>query len=608
MDFQILGPMQVLGDDGAEVRIPAGRGRTLLALLLVERGRVVGVDRIVDVLWGASPPESAGKAIQGYVSQLRRVVPGAIVTRAPGYVLEVPDDAVDAGRFAALAADGRHRLDDGDDAGAADVLDEALAVWRGAALADVAYDEFAQDEIRRLEEARLAATEDRAEALLRTGRTAGLAGELDALVAAALLRERLRALAMLAPYRDGRQADALDLYERGRRTLAAELGVDPGPELARAHRAILTQDPALGGPARDAPAAPPPHVPPPERDPRARRRRTIVLAGAAVALVVAAVLGLALTRDSGEDGVPVELPAVVVIDPATDQIVAAVPTGSRPAAVVADSNGAWAGDARDATVAHIDGATFEVTGTTGVAAPVVDLAYGSGALWAATGGFGEVLQIDPSINAVTRRIPLGTPGAVEVPTVSAVGADEDSVWAGARGGLVPIDPGTGEPGPTTDLGAASALAIAFAGDGVWATTLRRRAKRVDEGTGRVTAEFYAGEFATSLAAQGDRSVWVAAADDGRLWRIDADTAATELTARAGRGANAVAVGAGSVWVASWPDGTVQRVDPASGEVQAVVAVGGAPTDVAFGAGLVWVAVPSTAEDDGTGAPATDAGG
>ena len=248
MDFQILGGIRVLDEDGAEVRIPAGRERALLALLVLERGRVVPVDRILDALWGAAPPDTAAKAVQGYVSHLRRIVPGAIVTRAPGYVLEAPDDAVDAARFARLAADGRHRLDEGDDAGAAAALDEALALWRGPALAEVAYDEFAQDEIRRLEETRLAATEDRAEALLRTGRTAGLAGELDALVAAHPLRERLRALAMLAMYRDGRQADALDLYERGRRTLAAELGVDPGPELARAHRAISVPGITLPGP------------------------------------------------------------------------------------------------------------------------------------------------------------------------------------------------------------------------------------------------------------------------------------------------------------------------------------------------------------------------
>ncbi|MGE3232360.1 MAG: BTAD domain-containing putative transcriptional regulator, partial [Thermoleophilia bacterium] len=394
--------MRVLDEDGADVRIPAGRERALLALLLVERGRVVPVDRIVDALWGATPPDTAAKAVQGYVSHLRRLVPGAIVTRAPGYVLEAPDDAVDAARFTRLAGDGRHLLDEDDAAGAAAALDEALALWRGPALADAAYDEFAQDEIRRLEEARLAAVEDRAEALLRTGRTAGLAGELDALVAAHPLRERLRALAMLAMYRDGRQADALDLYERGRRTLAAELGVNPGPELARAHRGILNQDPAIGGPAREAPAAPP-HVPPPIRDPRVRRRRTIALAAAAVAIVVGAVLALALTRDSGDGGVAVAVPSLVVIDPATDEVVASVPVGSRPIAVAADDRGAWVGDARDGTVSFVDGTTHQRAATIGVGAPVVDLAYGAGALWGATGGFGEVLQIDVGLNGVTRR-------------------------------------------------------------------------------------------------------------------------------------------------------------------------------------------------------------
>ena len=171
MDFQILGSFEVL-DDGAVVRIPAGRERALLALLVVNRGRVVSADAIVHALWGESPPGTAAKAVQGYVSHLRRLLPeGAIVTRPPGYVLEVADDDVDAARSERLATDGRHRLDEGDDVAAADALQEALALWRGPALADFAYDEFAQDEIRRLEELRLGAHEDRAEALLRVGRT-----------------------------------------------------------------------------------------------------------------------------------------------------------------------------------------------------------------------------------------------------------------------------------------------------------------------------------------------------------------------------------------------------------------------------------------------------
>src|SRR5689334_3117982 len=123
--------MRVLDEGGADVRIPAGRERALLALLLVERGRVVPVDRIVDVLWGATPPDTAAKAVQGYVSHLRRLVPGAIVTRSPGYALEVPEESLDAARFARLAADGRDRLDEDDAEGSAAALDEALALWRG---------------------------------------------------------------------------------------------------------------------------------------------------------------------------------------------------------------------------------------------------------------------------------------------------------------------------------------------------------------------------------------------------------------------------------------------------------------------------------------------
>ena len=247
-----------------------------------------------------------------------------------------------------------------------------------------------------------------------------------------------------------------------------------------------------------------------------------------------------------------------------------------------------------------------MTRTTGIGEPAIDLAFGAGSLWAATGGFGDVVQIDPGLAAVTRRIPLGAPGAIESTTVSSVAADDDTVWAGARGGIVRIDPDTGEPGATTDLGDASALQIAVAGETVWATTIRRRAKRVEKASARVTAEFYAGTFVVPVALDGERSAWVGDGDEGRLWKIDAETGATQLTARAGRGSNGIAISAGSVWVASWPDGTVQRVDPDTGEVRAVIPVGGQPADIAVGAGLVWVAVPEAPDQEGD-VTATDPG-
>ena len=586
MDFQILGSFEVL-DDGAVVRIPAGRERALLALLLVKRGRVVSVDAIVHALWGESPPGTAAKAVQGYVSHLRRLLPeGAIVTRPPGYVLEVGGEEVNAARSERLATEGRQRLDEGDDTAAADALQEALALWRGPALADFAYDEFAQDEIRRLEELRLGIHEDRAEALLRAGRTAGLAAELDALVAAHPLRERLRSLAMLALYREGRQADALEMYDAGRRVLAAELGVDPGPELARAHRAILTQDPELGGPVRDAPPVQPAPGSAPPRP--GGRRGAVILAGAAVALVVVAVLVLALTRDSG--GVEITLPAVVAIDPATNEVVASVAAGSRPVAVAADDKGVWVGDARDGTITRIDAANRTVTRTAGIGEPAIDLALGAGSLWAATGGFGEVVRIDPELGAVAQRIPLGDPGDTVAPTVSSIAADNETVWAGAEGGIVPIDAATGTAREPVNLGRASALQIAVGGDAVWATTLRRRAKRIEKASAQVTADFYAGTFILPVALDGD-AVWVGAADEGRLWRFDAATGATQLTTRAGKGSNGIAVGADAIWVASWADGTVVRLDRRTGDVEAVIPVGGAPEDIAVGGVLVWVAVP-----------------
>lgn len=591
MDVGILGSLEVRDDAGGEVRVPAGRERALLALLVLERGRVVPVDRIIAALWGERPPGTAGKAVQGYVSHLRRLLPeGVLLTRAPGYVLQLPEGALDAARFEALAADARNRLDDGDHAGALSALDDALALWRGAALADFAYDDFARDEARRLEEARLGACEDRADALLRAGRSAGLAGELEGLVAAHPLRERLRALAMVALYREGRQAEALELYDRGRRSLSAELGVDPGPELTAAHRAILTQDPSLGAPARPAATASP--VP---RGAPSRRtlRRLPALGGALALLVVALVVGVALTRDDG--GVAPVVPAVVAIDPGTDAVVAHVPAGSRPTSLAGDETGVWVGDARDGTVSRIDATTMRVVRTSGIGVPAVDLALGAGALWAAAGGFGEVVRIDPGTGAVLGRVPLGAPGAIEAPTVSAVAAADDTVWAGARGGIVPIDAATGTPGRVIDLDDSSALQIAVSGDSVWATTLRRRAVRVERTSRQVTGEFYAGEFVLPLVLDGQADLWVGAADAGRVWRVDALTSATLGAADAGAGSNAMAAGAGAVWVGSWPDRTVVRLDAQTGEVRSVIPVGGEAADLAFGAGLLWVAVPEVPE-------------
>jgi predicted ATPase/DNA-binding SARP family transcriptional activator len=250
MRFGVLGELAVWRDDGTPVAVPGAKGRALLADLILHEGQPVSVDRLVDDLWGDAAPANAVGALQVRVSQLRKALddaePGArelVVSRAPGYLLNVEPHTVDAGRFAALAD---RAAATADPATKASLLSDALALWRGPAYADFGDEEFARGAIARLEEQRLAVVEQHAEARLELGEHSLLAGELGDLVARHPLRERLRAAQMRALYRAGRQAEALDSYHDLRRRLADELGLDPGPELAALYRAVLEQDPALG--------------------------------------------------------------------------------------------------------------------------------------------------------------------------------------------------------------------------------------------------------------------------------------------------------------------------------------------------------------------------
>ncbi|GAA2391946.1 BTAD domain-containing putative transcriptional regulator [Nonomuraea africana] len=267
MRFGVLGPLAVWTSEGRPVRIPEVKVRGLLAELIVQAGRVVPADRLIDHLWSGSLPTNPAASLQTRVSQLRRALEDAeegarrlVVSRAPGYLLDVPPDALDVGRFQALVAAARTA---GTPRARADLLGDALALWRGPALIEFADEEFAAAEIARLDELRLTAMEEQAEARLELGEHAVLAGELGDLVARHPLRERLRAVHLRALYRSGRQSEALDGYRDLRERLADELGVDPGRELAALHEAMLRQDPALEA----GPAAPPPgNLPAPMSD------------------------------------------------------------------------------------------------------------------------------------------------------------------------------------------------------------------------------------------------------------------------------------------------------------------------------------------------------
>ena len=246
--FRLLGPLAV-SVDGEPLALGGQKRRALLAALLLEANRIVSRDRLIDALWGEEPPDTARNTIQVYVSQLRKLLPeGTLETAPPGYRLAVDPEAIDLFRFIQLTQQARAALTVGNASDAAETLREALALWRGPALADLAWEPLAQGEVVRLEELRLAALEDRIDADLALGRHGQLIGELESLVAEHPLRERLRGQLMLSLYRSGRQADALAVYQRARKALVDELGIEPGEALRKLERAILAQDPSLEPP------------------------------------------------------------------------------------------------------------------------------------------------------------------------------------------------------------------------------------------------------------------------------------------------------------------------------------------------------------------------
>lgn len=282
MEFAILGPLEVL-DQHRRIEVSSAKERLLLAMLVVHANEMVSADRLIEVLWGATPPATAGNTLQTYVSHLRRALEpdraprardGVLRTRGHSYTLAVLPEAVDAVRFERLARDGHDTLPS-DPGQAAETLCAALALWRGEPLAEFGFELFAQTEIARLTELRAAVLEDRVEADLALGRHAALCGELSRAVVEQPLRERLWSQLIRALYRCGRQAEALGAYARLREQLREQLGIDPSPELARLQEAVLAQRPDLDWcppqPQRLPETSTPPAMPAPEeRLPAAR--------------------------------------------------------------------------------------------------------------------------------------------------------------------------------------------------------------------------------------------------------------------------------------------------------------------------------------------------
>ena len=265
MDFRILGPLEAL-DGGQQVPLGGSKLRAVLALLLLHPNETLSSDRLIDELWGEEPPASAAKALQVHVSRLRKALAGegggdggdVVVTRPGGYQLQIDLEQLDAHRFERLLAEGNGELAADRPERALAALDEAVSLWRGPPLADLAYEPFVQAETARLDDLRVAAFEQLIEAKLALGRHVEVVGQLEALIDEHPFRERLHGQLMLALYRADRQADALQAYQEARRKLVEELGIEPGERLRELERAILAQDPALAQPAALPEAEPPP--------------------------------------------------------------------------------------------------------------------------------------------------------------------------------------------------------------------------------------------------------------------------------------------------------------------------------------------------------------
>lgn len=560
MDLQLLGPVEATLD-GRPIPLGATKQRAVLAMLGLHANATLSMDRLVDGLWGDDPPATAEKMVQLYVSQLRRLLNGAaeIVTHGRGYELRIDEEHVDAARFERLVKRG--------------AADEALALWHGQALADVAEEPFAAAEIRRLEELRLQAGERAVDADVAAGRDQEALARLERLIEEQPLRERLHAQRMLALYRSGRQADALDAYVAARRRLVDDAGVEPGAELHELHARILRQDPGLQVPRSHAPQPPP-------AAPRAHAltpRRLIAAASAAALLAGTGFAVSRLTRAEGLSGLHDD--SVGVIDPRARAIRSDFRLGGSPGALAAGAGSVWVANPGGGTVSRVRAGGKRVDVIDVGRAPVA-LAFGGGSLWVALGEDGEVVRVDPSTDRIVRHVSVGN-------GVGALAAGPGAVWAATAldGKIVRIDLRSGRVSKRVAIGGEPS-AVAVGSGAVWAAEEESGiVVRIDPHSGEVLEPIAVGHGPSALAA-GLGAVWVANRQDGTVSRIDPAAGRVAATFGAGVAPSALAIVDGALWVAD-ADGAVLRVDPASGAVTRV-RTGAAPMALAVADGALWI--------------------
>jgi YVTN family beta-propeller protein len=555
LEFGILGPVEI--SDGAGVlRLGGPKQRALLADLILNAGTAVSTARLIDDLWGDDPPPTAGHTVENYISRIRRIIREAsarevILTKPPGYLLDVRRDHVDVFRFERLVEQGIAAADRGDHEEASALLRAALCIWRGEALADVSGVPFAQGATRRLADRRMLATERRIESDLRLGRAQDVIAELEALAAAHPYHEPFHAQLMLALYRSGRQTEALAAFHRARVLLVNELGIEPGPELRKLEQSILRHDPELG---RHGVAQPrvhgqgpsPPGIPPGPDSPSRhvpRHVRALVVAGVAIAVALTGAL-LALRQSMTGASVSasaIHANAVVFVDLARTAVLGQADTHGRPTGIAAGFGRLWVTDTANGRVLVLDPATFRIEDQIHLGRDPTGVVASANGIWVTDPGSGSVSEINPGSDTVVATVNVGT-------SPSAIAAGAGGLW------------------------------VADASDGALT--------RIDPDRASVAGAVDVGQPLTDVTV-GLGSVWVTSASSGLLTEIDPGTDRVTETVGIGNGPASVRVADGAVWVANPPDDTVSRFEPATGMVRKLSVSD--PTGLAGAAGALWVA-------------------
>ena len=588
LEFKVLGPLEVRRD-GAALSLGGPGQRALCAILILCAGEAVSTDRLFDLLWAEEPPDTARHILHINVSRLRKVMendpsnPTVLLTRPSGYMLQTPVEAIDAMKFQALVGKGRS-LANADPARASATFAEALALWRGTVLSDLALDPFILPGVATLEELRITATEERMEAELALGHHVEVVSDLQRLAMEWPLRERITRQLMLALYRSGRQSEALGAFEITRARLATDLGIDPGSALMALERAVLQHDPSLdpvGPEVRSSPASlsvrpvRSPVVPGRPADvavpPRSRRRRQLAALGTMLVVATSVVFVLASRR--------ADEPANAGQQPITDTVVRI------------DQSGAIVASVQDLGL------------QTHHAAVRPQIAIGEAGVWIidATG----VTHVDPSTSAVEARVPikgyLGTPTGHSVPDIAVgarlvwiTGAAATKSGTGSRSALDRIDPATNQQLPEIWFGPGSPTGVVVYEHSVWEARSSGVVDKVDAMTGRKLGTVPVTGSADLIAA-GEGAVWIGDLGASTVTRIDANSDVASDPITLSGGVDSLAVGEGGVWVLDRHAGTVTRIDPTSGVVGDPFRVGSDPGDFAVGLGSLWV----SSESEGT---------